>query len=80
MESYKEKAAKLDTTCFPINWEKRDIIFLVDKALQEDEYARKPVGKYEYTIAAFTSSVGFNYMYWFQVHVLFMGRKKTFQI
>ena len=73
MKSYKEKAAKLDTTSFPINWEKRDIIFLVDKALQEDEYAKKPVGKYEYTIAAFTSSVGFKYMYcsW--------GEKKLFK-
>jgi len=73
LKSYKEKAAKLDTTCFPINWGKRDIIFLVDKALQEDEYAKKPVGKYEYTIAALTSSVGFKYMYcsW--------GEKKLFK-
>ncbi|KAL9977778.1 hypothetical protein ACROYT_G015220 [Oculina patagonica] len=66
---------KEDATSFPINWTKQDIIYHVDKALEEDDYRSKTTGNYCYTMRH-AYCTGYKYRPWkdkklFQIRVIY---------
>ncbi|KAL9977895.1 hypothetical protein ACROYT_G015356 [Oculina patagonica] len=75
IESYKVKAMKEDATSFPINSRKQDIIYHVDRALEEDDHRSKTTGNYCYTMRH-AYCTGYKYRPWkdkklFQTRVIY---------
>ena len=52
-----------DTTSFLRGCTREDIFYLVDMALQQDNWMDKPVGRYKFTVTDFNHCVGHKYRY-----------------